>query len=397
VTEAGAADPELAPEEPPPTLAARAGRFLTSGGAITPLITTLLAFTAAGLLVLATGHDPFAVYEAIFRGAGLAWFIDPSLDTFTNQAAYDLTQTLLTAGTLALTGLAVAFAFRCGLFNIGGQGQYTMGAIAGTWVGSSFVEMNSFVHIVLAVVLGALAGGAWAAIAGILKATVGTHEVISTIMLNWIAIWVGSWAFGQGGPLQNSYDETIPISNDVAEGAKLPVFWGDRDLQGLHIGFWLAVAAIVAFGLVINRTTLGYQVRAVGFNPEAARYGGISVARSYFLAMAISGTFAGLAGALDILGTLFRLGTLDIQTSSVGFIGIAVALLGRNTPLGVGLASILFAVLLYGTSTRSLDPETFQPELAGNLTQMIQAFVLLFISADVLVLFVWHKLRGRRL
>ena len=147
--------------------------------------------------------------------------------------------------------------------------------------------------------MGTLAGAAWAGIAGILKATVGAHEVVSTIMLNWIAYWVGSYLFGEGGPLQGS-QPSIPISNDIAEGAKLPVFWGIALLQGLSIGIFIAVAMLVVYWVIINRTTLGFEVRAVGFNPEAARYGGVSVARNYFLAMAISGAFAGLAGALDI-------------------------------------------------------------------------------------------------
>ncbi|MEN3313753.1 MAG: ral nucleoside transport system permease protein, partial [Actinomycetota bacterium] len=138
------------------------------------------------------------------------------------------------------------------------------------------------------------------------------------------------------------------------------------------------------------RTTLGYEVRAVGFNPEAARYGGISVARNYVVAMAISGGFAGLAGVLDMLGYQYRFGVLDVQTSQLGFIGIAVALLGRNKAVGVALSALLFAALLYGTSSRSIDQTVLKPELAGNLTLMIQALVLLFVGADVLIIAVWQ-------
>ena len=283
---------------------------------------------------------------------------------------------------LILTGLAVAFAFRCGMFNIGGQGQYTMGAITAVWVGTTWASMPGIPHAFLAIVLAMVAGALWAGIAGILKATVGAHEVITTIMLNWIAYWVGTWAFGLGGPLQNDANKSVPISNDVLPSVKLPVWWGNAELQGLHIGFFIALAALVAYWFILNRTTLGYEVRAVGYNPEAARYAGINVARSYFLAMAIAGGFAGLGGALDILGWQYRLGSLDIQTSQIGFIGIAVALLGRNTAIGVGLSALLFGALLYGTSTRSLDPDVFPPELAGNLTLMIQALVLLFVGAD---------------
>jgi simple sugar transport system permease protein len=178
----------------------------------------------------------------------------------------------------------------------------------------------------------------------------------------------------------------------VLEGAKLPVFWGDPFLQGLHVGFFLALAALVAFWVIISRTTLGYEVRAVGFNPDAARYGGISVARNYFLAMAIAGVFAGLAGAVDMLGWRFSIGFSDIQSSTIGFVGIAVALLGRNTALGVGLAALVFGALVNGTATRNIPPEVFDiPEQAGNLSLTIQALVLLFIGADILILWLWSR------
>ena len=181
-------------------------------------------------------------------------------------------------------------------------------------------------------------------------------------MLNWIVIWVGSYLFGLGGPLQTQAPETagtVPSSADIPEKAKLPVFWGDPAFQGLHIGIFLALAALVVYSITLNRTTLGYEVRAVGHNPEAARYGGISVARNYFLAMAIAGLFAGLAGALDVIGWEFRVDTTQISASTVGFVGIAVALLGRNTAVGVGLAALLFAALDTGTASRNLDPSYF--------------------------------------
>jgi ABC-type uncharacterized transport system permease subunit len=248
-------------------------------------------------------------------------------------------------------------------------------------------------HAIIAILLAMLAGALWAGIAGILKATVGAHEVITTIMLNWIAYWVGSWAFGLGGPLQNDANKSVPISNDIVPDAHLKVWWGDPLLQGLSIGFFVAIAALFVYWFVLNRTTLGYEVRAVGYSPEAARYGGINVARNYFLAMAIAGAFAGLGGAMDILGWQFRLGQLDVQTSTIGFIGIAVALLGRNSAVGIFFSSLLFGALLYGTSSRSLDPEVFPPNLAGNLTLIIQALVLLFIGADLIVVYVWNLRR----
>jgi ABC-type uncharacterized transport system permease subunit len=377
-------------------------------GFLGPLITTAIAFLVGGLVVALTGKNPVNVYKAIWTGSGLNWFFQvgsyeitlPFTDTkvwfpwdTASLAAGNLQQTLLITTPIILTGIAVAFAFRCGMFNIGGQGQYIVGAIMAVWVGSSFQSMNPFLHVLFAIVAGALGGAVWAGIAGVLKATVGAHEVISTIMLNWIAIWVGAYLFGQGGPLQNDQQASIPISNDIAEGAKLPVFWGDPLLQGLSIGIFIAMLALVVYWLLINRTTLGFEVRAVGFNPEAARYGGISVARNYFLAMAIAGLFAGLAGTLDILGWQYRLGEQDVRTSTIGFYGLAAALLGRNTAVGVGAASLLFAALLNGTSGRQLDPSIFRPDLAGNLTTIIQGLVILFVGLDILSLL---RVRRRR-
>jgi ABC-type uncharacterized transport system permease subunit len=398
-----------------PSVAERAAAWQKAGGIVVPILTTLLAFFIGGLVVLiTTGKNPLRTYEAIFEGSGLNWFLEvgsyelrvPFTDAhipfpwntndFESLAALNLQQTLILWVPFVLTGLAVAFAFRCGMFNIGGQGQYIVGAIMAVWVGSELPGLPGFLHILLAIVAGALTGAIWAGIAGLLKATVGAHEVISTIMLNWIALWVGVFLFGLGGPLQNDTQPSVPVSNDVLDESKLKVFWGDPLLQGLHVGFFVGLAALVVYWIMLNRTTLGYEVRAVGFNPEAARYGGISVARNYFLAMAISGTFAGLAGALDILGWQFRINTNDIQASTVGFVGIAVALLGRNTAIGVGLAGLLFAALVTGTSTRNLDPEIFRPELATNLTSLIQGLVILFVGADVLILSVLNLRKRRR-
>jgi len=386
-------------------------RFGGLKGAIAPLLTTILAFFMGGLVVLLTGKNPLRVYKAVWDGTGLNWFVHVGhhsarvpfgtahmwfpWDT-ASIAAQNLQQTLLVTTPIILTGLAVAFAFRCGMFNIGGQGQYFAGTIFAVWLGSSFNGMPPWLHVLLCLAVGTVAGAVWAGIAGILKATVGAHEVISTIMLNWIAIWVGSYLFGQGGPLQNSAQKSIPISNDIFDGAKLPVFWGLKLLQGLSIGIFIALAMLIVYWIVINRTTLGFEVRAVGFNPEAARYGGVSVARNYFLAMAISGAFAGLAGAVDITGWEYRIGQNDIQlggSSGIGFIGLAAALLGRNTTLGVGFASLLFGALINGTSGRQLDPSIFRPDLAGNLTTIIQGLVILFVGLNLGGVWVWLKRR----
>jgi simple sugar transport system permease protein len=391
--------PPVTPEQAAETgtLAARISLRQRSGGILVPVMTAVVAFLIGGAVVAATGHNPFTTYNDILNGAGLNWFAHPTTNTI-DTSAYNLSQTLLQTTTLILTGLAVAFAFRCGMFNIGGQGQYFVGLYVANWIGASWATMAGGPHIALAILGAAAAGAIWAGIAGFLKATTGAHEVITTIMLNWIAIWVGTYLFGDGGPLQNSQNTSLPISNDVIDKAQLPVFWGDRGLQGLHIGFFIALACLVVFWLILNRTTLGYEVRAVGFNPEAAAYGGISVKKNLIRAMAISGAFAGLAGGLDMLGYLYRFGVSDIPVSAVGFLGIAVALLGRNTALGVGLAALLFGALLFGT-THGLQSGTIDPQLASNLTYIIQGLIVLFVGADVLILAVWNsrrRLRRRR-
>jgi general nucleoside transport system permease protein len=377
------------------TPAARLAAYIRGGGVVVPLLTALLAFLIGGLVVLLTGHDPLATYRAIFDGTGLQWLFPWVTGDARTTAALNLQQTLIITTPYILVGLAVAFAFRAGLFNIGGQGQYIVGSIAAVIVGSEFGGMPGLLHIVLAIVAACLAGAAWAGIAGLLKATVGANEVISTIMLNYIALWIGVYLFSLGGPLQNDRDKTLPVSNDIVQAAHLPVWWGDPVLQGLHIGIFIALVAVVVFWLLLNRSTVGYEVRAVGFNPEAARYGGMSVAKNYVLVMAICGVFAGLAGALDILGWQFRLATNDIQASTVGFVGIAVALLGRNTAVGTVAAALLFGALTSGTSQRNLDPTIFEPDLASNLTTLIQGLVVLFVSADVLVVGLLR--RGRTL
>jgi general nucleoside transport system permease protein len=390
---------ESGPEGAATTPAARLAAYMQGGGVVVPVLTAVLAFLVGGLVILVTGHNPISTYKAIFNGSGLNWLFPWVTGDDRSTAALNLQQTLILTTPLILTGLAVAFAFRCGLFNIGGQGQYLVGSYVAVWVGSSFAGMPKLAHVLLAIVLATLAGAAWAGIAGLLKATVGAHEVISTIMLNWIAIWVGSYLFALKGPLQNSdpAQQSVPVSNEVTSSAKLHVFWGDPELQGLHIGLFIALAAVLVFWVILNRSTTGYEVRAVGLNPEAARYGGISVARNYILVMALCGAFAGLAGGLDLLGWQFRIATNDIANSAangLGFFGIAVALLGRNTAGGTAVAALLFGALLSGTSQRNLDPTIFEPELATNLTLIIQGLVVLIVSADVIVLTMLRRGRG---
>ena len=377
--------------------AARSPAALTAfrrgtSGIMVPILTTVIAFIAGGLIVLATGHNPLTTYQSIFNGTGLNWLFPWVSGAERATAAGNLQQTLLNATSLLLVGLAVAFAFRAGMFNIGGQGQYTVGWIVAVWVGSSFAGMPSVLHIVFAIVAAAAAGAAWAGIAGVLKATTGANEVISTIMLNWIAIWFGVYCFQLGGPLHDPHLSTTPVSNSVVAGAKLPVFWGSSTLQGLDIGIFISLALAVVFGLLIKRTRLGYEARTVGFNPDAARYAGINVGRTWVRVMLICGAFAGVAAALDILGWKFNLYTNDIQTSQWGFYGIAVALLGRNTAGGTTAAAVLFGALLTGTSNRNINL-SIDPTLVEYLTFMILGMIILLVSTDVITL---RLLKGGR-
>jgi simple sugar transport system permease protein len=412
VSEKAVAPPPASSPETVPSVAARLAFYQRAGGIITPVLTAVVAFIIGGLVILVTtGKDPISTYQAIFKGSGLGWLSPIAIHWHVfypngiewtgwdpnGPLALNLQQTLILVTPLILTGLAVAFAFRCGLFNIGGNGQYLVGAIVAIQFGIWFSSLPGPLHVIVAIIAATLAGAAWAGIAGILKATVGAHEVITTIMLNWIALWVGSYLVGFNGPMQDPRQVSVPVTRPVANDAHLHVIWGSPLLQGLHIGIFIALAALVLYWLVLNRTTLGYEVRAVGFNAEAARYGGISVARNYFLAMAISGAFAGLAGAVDMLGWQFQLDLTTVQSVQIGFLGIAVALLGRNTALGVFLSAILFGALLNGTSTRNLDPSIFKPELAGNLTQIIQGLVVLFVGADLLIIYLWQARRKLRL
>ena len=398
-------EPTAMPPTPPPpprpahedSVTGLQAFYERAGGLLVPIAAAFLAFVIGGIVVLITEKSvsaPFEAYKAIFEGTGITWFIPGVGDTAEEQR--DLQQTLLITTPLILVALAVAFAFRCGMFNIGGQGQYWVGLLTGIWFGTHFDGAPSAVHITLTLVAAILAGAIWGGIAGLLKATTGAHEVISTIMLNWIAIWVGKWLLeAPDGYLQGT-DPSLPRSNDVLDSSKLSEVWNWGGLQPLHAGIFIALFAVVVYHLLLNRTTLGYEVRAVGFNPDAAAYGGISVKKNYFLALAISGAFAGLAGAIDLLGWKYRLTSTEFDANFIGFTGIAVALLGRNKAVGILFAAFLFGALDVGTSPRQLDPEVFNPELATNLATMIQALIIAFVGAEFLILYLWRARRRVR-
>ena len=281
-----------------------------------------------------------------------------------------ITATLERAAPLISAGLAVALAFRAGLFNIGAQGQLIIGAICAGYVGFTY-DLPPVIHAVVALLAGLAGGALWGGIIGFLKARTGAHEVITTIMLNYVAISILTWvltknAFQQAG-------SNNPRSDKVDADATFP------DVFGVHIGILLALAAAAAVWWLLERSTIGFEMRAVGANADASRTAGMSVAKVYTLAMVTAGLLAGLAGAQQILGHQDAL-TANFS-GSIGFDAITVALLGRATPLGTVLAGLLFGALSVGGT--AMQASAAATPLA--LTQVLQALIVLFVAAPALV------------
>jgi simple sugar transport system permease protein len=283
---------------------------------------------------------------------------------------------LYRATPLIFTGLAVALAFQCGLFNIGGEGQMVMGGFAITWIGFTFIKFPAFLLIPFCIIGGAVVGGMWAAIPGYLKARRGVHEVVTTIMLNWIAV-----AFTQYLTMAYKPKESwIPHTHKIAESAQLSRM--AEYLNAIGIDFpksnLLNTAVLLAFGAVIfaafflKRTKLGYEIRSVGFNPTAAECAGISVAKNTVLAMAVSGAIAGLAGVNQVLGYKHRF--LYGVFEGLGFDGIGVAFIGRNSPFGVVVAALLFGILDHGGL--AIDVSTRVPR---EIVLVLKAVILIFV------------------
>ena len=289
---------------------------------------------------------------------------------------------LYRATPLIFTGLAGALAVQCGLFNIGGEGQMVIGGFAITWVGFSLTGLPWILHIPLCVLAGMVAGGFWGAVPGYLKATRGVHEVVTTIMMNWIAVALTQYLTMAYKPAES----WIPHTHQIAESARLSRLFVYLNPLGidfprsnlLNTGIFLSLAAVVVVYFILKRTELGYEIRAVGFNPGAAECGGISVAKNTVLAMAISGALAGLAGVNQVMGYKhrFRYGIFE----GLGFDGIGVAFIGRNNPFGVVLAALLFGVLDQGGL--AIDVSTKVPR---EIVLVLKAVILIFVvlSAEI--------------
>ena len=339
-----------------------------AGALVFPLIAILISFVIGAVIMLATGNNPFAAYVALVQGA------------FGSPLA--LGRTLLGATPLIFTGLAVAVAFRAGLFNIGGEGQFYIGAITAAGLGVALGSLGPLGTLL--VLLGCLLTGfLWGAIPGFLKAYFGAHEVITTIMLNFVAILLATYL--ALNPLRS--EGLVPGTETIDPAARIP-FIG-LGLGRANYGFFLALLAAVVFYLLLWRTRRGFQIRAVGLSPGAASYAGMGIGVNTVLALAIGGAFAALGGGVEVLGVYGKMSIPFVE--ELGFTGIGVALLGRNHPIGVVLGALLFGGLASGAQEMQ-----FATDVPLQLASVLAAIILLLVTATKLVELIVGK-RAREL
>lgn len=322
------------------------------------LVAVLLALLVGAVVILWAGRNPLLAYYALWTASFGSW--------------RGFGEALVSITPLIFTGLSVAFAFRTGLFNIGAEGQFIVGQMGAAVAGYIFTGLPAIIHVPLALLSGALVGAIWGGIPGLLKARLGAHEVINTIMMNYIALYFTHYLVI--GPLKgHSY---LPVTEQVLDSAKL---WRFLPPTRANIGFFVALAMAAVVYFILWRTTLGYECRAVGLNPEAAEYAGISVSRNLVTSMLISGALAGMGGAVQVLGVQHRFYDL-FGFTGYGFDGIAVALLGNNHPLGIIAGASLFGILSRGSQNMQSVAQV-PKEVIG----IVQAAVVLFIAADYLI------------
>lgn len=336
-------------------------KLFVKDSAYIPLIAIFLGLLVGGVIMVIGGFNPLVAYKALV------------LKVF--GSSYDIGETLREITPLLLTGLSVAFAYRTGLFNIGAEGQFIMGALGATWVGVSF-ELPAFIHAPLAVLVGMLAGGCWGAFVGWLKASRGVNEVITSIMMNFIALYLANYLIGRF-----LLEEGTQRSRMIHPTASITSTWLS-DLFGgsrLHWGVVLALLAVPVFYILLWKTKQGYELRAVGHNPHAAQYAGMNVNANIIKAMFVGGLFAGLAGVIDSLG-VFGYMTRAAASAGHGFDGIAVALLGGNHPVGVLLGAALFGSLTYGSGGMS-----FQADVPPEIIRVVIGSVIFFVASSGLI------------
>ena len=323
-----------------------------------PILITLLALFINALIMLACGYQPIKAFVAMYQGA--------------LGGTREVTETFVKTCPLLLTGLAVAFAFRCGVWNIGAEGQYLIGTLVTTWIGTSIANLPPLLFIPLVLGLGFIAGGFCGAVAGLLKAYRGVQEVISTIMLNFIALELVRYSI-DGGPLQEAtgaYQQSERIAVNAILPRLLPKEWVPHNR--FHLGIILALMLAVLLYWILFRTVLGYQIRAVGQNEVAARVAGINISRNIIIAMLISGGLAGLAGTIELMGLSPH--RLYQNAPGYGYTAIAVALLGRLHPIGVIFSASLFGLLQAGSEEMQIIAQ-----VPSKLTWVTQATVLLLV------------------
>jgi ABC-type uncharacterized transport system permease subunit/basic membrane lipoprotein Med (substrate-binding protein (PBP1-ABC) superfamily) len=354
------------------------------------------AFRAGIGAGLAAAWEAISVaYVSLFEGAfGTPSAISQGISTWatTGQSAdfvnaiRPILDSLRIATPYVFAGLAVALGFRGGLFNIGAEGQYFIGGICSVFVGYSIQGLPWYIHLPLAILAGMAGGAIWAGIAGFLKAQTGAHEVINTIMLNYIAYRLNDYLLQGGGPM--AAPGFRPVSPDIMPSAYLPQFFPNQSAISLNVGLILALAAVVFVYWLLFRTTLGFEIRAVGANPRAARTAGIKPGRIYVLTMALSGALAGMAGTHDILGVVHYLP--NAFSAGYGFDSIALALLGRSRPVGVLLASLLFGFLRAGAFRMQ-----GVAHVPIDIISVLQALIIIFIAAPEVIRLI-YRLRTPR-
>jgi general nucleoside transport system permease protein len=397
-------------EEPRESFAQHFLHSLWAANTVTvTVLAVVLAMVIGGILIIVSDADVLATYGYFFArpgdALGASWdLVSEAYANLFKGAVFDpasvgawlsgeaswtevfgpISETLTYTTPLVFTGLSVALAFRGGLFNIGAQGQAIMGVILAALAGF-LLPLPPVLHLLVAVLAGALGGGVWGFVPGFLKARTGAHEVISTIMLNSLALYFLTWIIHQRG-IQDP-TRTDFISRPVDSSARLPRLLGD-DLR-VHAGILLAVAAAAGVAWLLSRATFGFELRAVGANPEASRTAGISVTGTYALVMAISGALAGLGGANMVLGSTASSLT-PLVVAEIGFDGILVALLGRVKPWGVVLAALLFGALRAGGNTMQSVSG-----ISLELVTVLQALIVIFIATPALVKSIF-RLRAAR-
>ena len=340
-----------------------------------PLIAVIAAFIIGGVIIFAIRDNPFEVYGILLSSAFGLYDAQGNF-TFDNWG-----YTLFYATPLIFTGLSVAIALRCGLLNIGAEGQLYMGAFAAAWVGLTFTGLPSIILVPLAILAAMIAGGFWGAVPGILKARFGSHEVINTIMMNFIALGLLSYLvqyhFKEPSDAIMETHEIVPAGRFARFYTLLKPFGINFPYRiPLNATFLLAILACFLVWVFLWKTKWGYELRAAGASPDAAEYAGISVKRQIILAMVLSGAVAGLVGVNEVLGYRYRY--YHDFGAGYGFTGIAVALLGRNHPFGVLLAAILFGALVRG----GLFVDIFTENVSKDLVQVLQAIIILFVAME---------------